>query len=63
MIDHIKNLKKHLKTQISVASRLDSDWVYILKKDAEKCLELAEAEDVILDMLKNAEEDKSESSM
>jgi hypothetical protein len=52
MIDNVKNLKKHLRTQISVSKHLDSDWVYITRKEAEKCLELAEAEEVILDMLK-----------
>lgn len=49
---HIDRLIKHLKTQLAVAKSLDSDWVYITKNEAEKCLELAEAEDVILDMLK-----------
>lgn len=46
----MKNLKQHLRTQIKRAKQLDSNWVYILKEDAEKCLELAEAEDVILEM-------------
>ena len=46
----MNNLKKHLRTQIKRAKQLDSNWVYILKEDAEKCLELAEAEDVILEM-------------
>lgn len=50
-IDSMKNLKEHLKAQIKTAKRLDSDWVYIRKQEAEKCLELAEAEDVIMDML------------
>ena len=52
MIDNLKNLKRHLKAQLATAKSLDSDWVYIRKKEAEKCLELAEAEEVILDMLK-----------
>ena len=52
MIDNVKNLKKHLKTQIKTADKLDSKWVYILRTEAEKCLELAEAEDVIMEMLK-----------
>lgn len=51
MIDNLKNLKKHLQTQISKAKQLDSNWVYILKSEAEKCLELAEAEDTIMEML------------
>lgn len=56
MIDKIKNLKRHLSRQIKEANSVDSDWVYILKVEAEKCLELAEAEDVILDMLKSVKE-------
>ena len=51
MIDNVKNLKEHLKAQIKRAKKLDSKWVYILKEEAEKCLELAEAEDVIMEML------------
>lgn len=54
MIDDVKNLKKHLSTQINRAKQLDSNWVYILRCEAEKCLELAEAEDVILEMLRTA---------
>lgn len=53
--DKLKNLKKHLKQQIKVSKQLDSDWVYILRKEAEKCLELAEAEDIIMDMLNDKE--------
>lgn len=60
MIDKIKNLKKHLNRQIKEAEKVDSDWVYILKIEAEKCLELAEAEDVILDMLNNVKEKQNE---
>lgn len=55
MVDKVKNLKKHLKRQIDVSKKLDSDWVYILRKEAETCLELAEAEEVIMDMLNNKE--------
>jgi len=51
MIDKLKNLKKHLKRQIAEADKVDSDWVYILRKEAETCLELAEAEDTIVEML------------
>lgn len=51
MTDKLKNLKKHLKQQIKVSEQLDSDWVYILRKEAKTCLELAEAEDVIVEML------------
>ena len=48
MTDQYKNLKKHLQTQIRTAKRLDSKWVYILREEAEKCLDLAEAEDTLL---------------
>ena len=48
MKDRLKNTKKHLKTQIERAKSLDSDFVYILVSEAEKCLELAEAEDTLL---------------
>lgn len=51
MLDKLKNTKKHLQTQIREAERVQSDWVYIRKKEAEMCLQLAEAEDVILEML------------
>ena len=44
MIDRMKNLKKHLRAQIEKARQLDSKWVYILEKEAETCLELADAE-------------------
>jgi hypothetical protein len=54
-IDNLKYLKKHLKNQIDTAERLQSNWVYILKEEAEKCLELAEAEDTILDILNSKE--------
>ena len=55
MIDKLKNLKKHLKRQIAEADKVDSDWVYILRKEAETCLELAEAEDTIIEMLNDKE--------
>lgn len=44
----IEKVIKHLKTQIAVADSIDSDFVYITKNEAKKCLELAEAEDIIL---------------
>ena len=44
MIDRMKNLKAHLSAQIKKAKQLDSKWVYILKEEAETCLELADAE-------------------
>ena len=45
MNDRLKNTKKHLVRQIKEANKSQSDWVYILKSEAEKCLELAEEED------------------
>lgn len=54
--DNVRNLKRHLKRQIAEADKVNSEWVYILKVEAEKCLELAEAEDVILDMLNERSE-------
>ena len=48
MKDRLKNTKKHLKQQIDEANKSQSEWVYILKSEAEKCLELAEAEDTII---------------
>ena len=50
-IDRMKNLKQHLKTQINYADRVDSNWVYILKTEAEKCLELAEAEETFIEAM------------
>lgn len=51
MIDDVKHLKERLKRQIKRSKELDSEWVYILRSEAEKCLELAEAQDVIMDMM------------
>lgn len=45
MVDDLKNLKIHLKNQIKRSEQLDSNWVYILRSEAKKCLELAEAEE------------------
>ena len=45
----IDRLIKHLKTQLAVAKQLDdSQWVYITKNEAEKCLELAKAKEALL---------------
>lgn len=55
MKEKMEKLIKHLKTQISVADSLDSQFVYITKNEAKKCLELAEAEDDILDSLNGIE--------
>ena len=52
----IEKLIRHLRTQLDVAEHLQSDWVYITKNEAKKCLELAEAEDTILDMLEQSNE-------
>lgn len=48
MKDKLKNLKIHLKTQIKAAKQIDSKFVYILVTEAEKCLDLAEAEETLL---------------
>ena len=56
----IDKLIRHLKTQISVAEDLKSDWVYITYNEAKRCLELAEAEDSILEMLKEKDGVKHE---
>ena len=48
MIDQFRNLKKHLQTQIKAADRIGSEFVYILRKEAEICLQLADAEETFL---------------
>ena len=48
MIRRFEKLIKHLNTQISVSEGMGADFVYITKKEAEKCLELAEAEHTLL---------------
>lgn len=53
MKDRIERLIKRLKSQIESAEKLDSDWVYISVTQAKLCLELAEAEDTIMDALDN----------
>ena len=53
MTDKLKNLKKHLTTQIKEANRVNSEWVYILKVEAETCLQLAEAEESIIELIKD----------
>ena len=50
-IDRVKNLKKHLQNQIKEADHPGSDWVYLLKTDAEKCLELAQEEETFAEVL------------
>lgn len=44
----IETLIKHLNTQMSFADSIDSAFVYITRKEAEKCLELAEVEETLL---------------
>lgn len=46
-VDSTANLKKHLRIQIKTADQLGSQFVYILKSEAKKCLELAETDDVV----------------
>lgn len=48
MKDRLKNTKKHLNQQITEAKKAQSDWVYILVSEAEKCLELADVEETLL---------------
>ena len=51
MIVHIDKLIRHLRSQIESANKVDSEFVYLTKREAEGCLELAEAQDVIQEML------------
>ena len=44
----IEKVIKHLKNQWAVSDSLDSNFVYITKNEARKCLELAEAENTLL---------------
>lgn len=59
-IDRMKFLKQHLKAQIDYANKVDSNWCYILKTEAEKCLELAEAEETFIDIMNDRKEFKNE---
>ena len=61
MIVHIDKLIRHLRNQIDVAESLQSEFVYITKREAEACLELAEAQDVIQETyaeIKNAKDEQ-----
>ena len=60
MIVHIDRLIKHLETQINEAEHIKSDWVYITLPQAKKCLELAQAEDVIIEMLSTERPDNKQ---
>ena len=51
MIVHIDKLIRHLRSQIDTAEQMRSEFVYLTKREAEGCLELAEAQDVIQEML------------
>ena len=53
MKQSITKLIRHLNTQIRSAEKVNSDWIYITLEEARKCLELAEAEDIILDSFQN----------
>lgn len=44
----IERLVSHLKTQMEFSKAIDSQFVYITMREAEKCLELAEVEDTLL---------------
>ena len=52
MIVHIDKLIRHLKRQIAEAEKVSSDFVYITIREAEGCLELAEAEETIMEQAK-----------
>ena len=56
MIAHIDKLIRHLESQIDTAEKMDSDFVYITKREAEACLELAEAQDVIMEEFQEIQE-------
>ena len=47
MVVHIDKLIRHLKSQIETAEQMRSEFVYITRREAEGCLELAEAQEVI----------------
>lgn len=51
MIVHIDKLTRHLRSQIESADKVNSEFIYLTKREAEGCLELAEAQDVIQEML------------
>ena len=44
----IEKLIKHLETQLAVAKSIDSEFVYITKAEAEKCLEMAKTKETLL---------------
>ena len=54
MIVHIDKLIRHLRSQIESADKVDSEFVYLTKREAEGCLELAEAQDVIQEMVRES---------
>jgi hypothetical protein len=60
MIVHIDKLIRHLRSQIKEADKIDSEFVYLTKREAEACLELAEAQDVIQEMFKEIKEGRAD---
>ena len=62
MIVHIDKLIRHLRSQIDTAERLQSEFVYITKREAEACLELAEAQEVIQETYQEIKEVKRDES-
>ena len=56
MLKDIPRTIRHLRNQIDSAKHLGSNFVYITLEEAQNCLELAEAQDVIVDILKENEE-------
>ena len=56
MIAHIDRVIRHLKAKLAVADQLNSEFVYITKREAEACLELAEAQDVIQETYRQRDE-------
>lgn len=47
MIAHIDKVIRHLRSQIETANKMNSEFIYITRREAEACLELAEAQEVI----------------
>lgn len=60
MIVHIDKLIRHLRSQIKEAEKVGSEFVYLTKREAEGCLELAEAQDVIQEQYKEIQERRAD---
>ena len=54
--EDISRLIRRLETQIETAEKLSSNWIFLTTSDAELCLELAEAEDTIMEILNEQKE-------